>query len=127
MIAQELVELFKNHVETLVARGVERIDPTQPVAMLFGTDEAQVDLEKSLINIPGLGPIPFNPAPIDFLPEWFALYSMDYNKWQVLMGTGNPFDDANTAELPCVNATVIAAPACIQPNFYNKLANAVPK
>ena len=113
MNSKQLIERFKKYSIELAANGkFERINPEDPMAMLWGDDEVTLDVQKGQIIIPQFGAIACEaiepPAP----PEWYAICN-DFKEegWSVVLGYGDPYAPEWIDKLPGRNGVIFATPA----------------
>lgn len=83
----------------------------QSVALLYGLDEVRINTSRPEISIPVVGWIEIEDDARRADPSWVAIFdSNGQGNWQVVLGRGSPFTDAQPLPLPKRHGKVMAIP-----------------
>ena len=115
MTKEELESAFLNYADG--SRPPVFASPTDPVAILFGSDQFRINWDNRTITLPLIGEHPLDDADEPYEPEWVALIPDNACPWVTLMlGIGNPYRADADNHLPRKRGQILAVPYGLTPS-----------
>jgi hypothetical protein len=111
MKSDNLIVAFDAYLDKIAPFNPSRVEPTDPMAILFGTDEFELDRLKGAVRLPGLSWVAC-PGLVGSTeqPDWVAIVTDDSGS-SIILGFGDPYVIGRESGLPTlVNGQISAVP-----------------